>query len=212
MQPVVFEWREVEVSDPKTGEVSKTFAMVPLERFLPTAKRQFQTEQKYRPGDWIVGEDVRSTAQHKRYFAALREAFDQLPETIARRWPTSEHFRHWLLIEANWKDEKEINCEDETHAKRLATFVRTETPFARITVATNPRTGKKTIVVIERAMSQDYSAMDKETFKRSSDDVLDLAATLFRCRAEPLLKTQEPPHEMRCRGVSTIPSTTGVLL
>lgn len=188
MQPVVFEWKEVDVVDPKTGEVSKTFAMVPLERFLPTAKRQFQTEQKYRPGDWIVGEDVRSTAQHKRYFAALREAFDQLPETIARRWPTVEHFRHWLLIEANWKDEKEINCEDETHAKRLATFVRTETPFARITVATNPRTGKKTIVVIERAMSQDYSAMDKETFKRSSDDVLDLAATFIQVPRGKLLK------------------------
>jgi hypothetical protein len=116
MQPVVFEWREVEIADPKTGEVSKTFAMVPLERFAPTAKRQFQTDQKYRPGDWIVGEDVRSTAQHKRYFAALREAFDQLPETISAL-ADGRALPHWLLIEANWKDEKEINCEDETQRK-----------------------------------------------------------------------------------------------
>lgn len=186
--PIVFEWRAVDVADPKTGEVSKALAMLPIERFAVLAKREFEIGQMYRFGDVVVGGDVRSTQHHKRYFAALRDAFNNLPEKIAARWPTVEHFRHWLLIETNWKDEKEIHCEDETYAKRLATFVRSESPYARIRILTNPTTGKKTIVMIERAMSQDYGAMDKETFKQSSDAVLDLAAHLIQVPRGTLLK------------------------
>lgn len=186
--PIVFEWRAVDVIDPKSGEVSKALAMLPIERFAVLAKREFEIGQMYRFGDVVIGGDVRSTQHHKRYFAALRDAFSNLPETVAARWPTVEHFRAWLLVETHWCNEKEIDCADEKNARRLALHCRTESPFARIQIATDPVTGLKTKVVIKVPMSQDYGSMDKETFKKSSDDVLDLAAHFVQVPRNTLLK------------------------
>lgn len=187
MLPVVFEWRPVDVADPKTGVVESAFAMVPLEKFSAIAKRQFEANVEYRAGDWVIGGDVRSTQHHKRYFAALNQAFANFPEGVEKRWPTVEHFRAWALVETHWCNEKEIDCISEKHAMALATFSRSEAPFARIKIVVSPVTKKKTLVFIWVPMSQDYASMDKDTFKKSSDDVLDLAAAFVKVPRGKLL-------------------------
>lgn len=162
-QPIAFTWRDVDVI--KTdGEVDRTGAMVPTLRYRNVAQRQFGAGGEY------VLEQVseRSMASHSHFFAALNDAFHNLPETVAPRWPTAEHFRKWLLVESGWFDEKEFDLISEKHAKALATFVRAEDVYARIAVH-----GKT--VIVRRAKSQSLRAMGKDDFQKSKNDVLDLA-------------------------------------
>lgn len=185
MNPVVFKWVDVDVIiDGETGEVARTKAMVPTKRYRRTATQQFHDGEEYP----LTIVQARSRAAHNRYFAALHEAFVNVREDIAARWPTEEHFRAWLLIETKWCVEKEIDCVNERHAMLLAKHCRSESPFARIKITESPTTGKKTLVFIWVPMSQDHSSMDKETFKKSSDDVLDLAAHFSRTNRTELLK------------------------
>lgn len=160
--PVGFVWRKVDVilGD---GEVVRAMAMVPLARYDNVAKRQFAEGEDYT----LTPLEERSMASHRQYFAALKSGFDNLPENIAARWPSAEHYRKWLLIETGFFDEKEFDEASILHAKRLATFIRTEDVYARITV-------RGTTVIIRRAKSQAVPAMSKVDFEASKRAVLEL--------------------------------------
>jgi len=165
-QPIVFEWKALDVLQ-EGGEIIQTWAMVPSARYANVAKRQFGDG-----GEHVLEESQeRSKASHSQYFAALNDYFHNVPEKMAARWPTAEHFRKWLLVEAGWFDEKEFEMLSEKHAKGLATFIRTEDVYARIHV-----NGKK--VIVRRAKSQSMKAMGKEDFEASKRAVLDLAEQL----------------------------------
>ena len=161
-QAIVFVWREIPIEG---GTFKACFAMVPVPRYANVAKRQFVEGHEY----VLEQASERSMASHSQFFAALNDYFDNLPETIAARWPTANHFRRWLLCETGWFDEKEFDLISEKHAKALAAFIRTEDDYARIVVR-----NKK--VIVRRAKSQSLKAMGKEDFQKSKNDVLDLAA------------------------------------
>jgi hypothetical protein len=165
-QSIAYVYRNVEYIDAE-GEVIKTGAMVPSPRYREVAKRQFAAG-----GEHVLEESAeRSLASHGHFFASLHDLFDSVPEKMAPRWPTAEHFRKWLLIETGWFDEKEFDMESEKHAKALGTFIRTNDAFARISIH-----GRK--VIVRTAKSQSMKAMGKEDFGRSKNDVLDLASQL----------------------------------
>lgn len=166
VHPVVFVWQSVDVTD-EHGEVRRVKGMVPLPRFDNTCGRQYVDGTEYELGP--VG--TRSKKSHDQFFAAVGESFHNLPEKIQARWPTDEHLRKWILIETGWFDEKEFECPDEKFARRLATFVRTEDEFARILIHRNADGGFK--VIVRRAKSQAYGAMNKDDFQASKKDVLD---------------------------------------
>lgn len=190
MSPVMFRWCEAEVIiDAATGEVARTLAMVPTIRYRNLAKRQFHIDAEYPLA--IIEE--RSRPAHSRYFAALNDAFENLPEGIAARFPTAMHFRKWLLIEAGWFVEKEFRFKGhdrKVQARRLATYVRTEDEYARITISdiVEEDGSPASVVIIRKAQSQDHSSMDKEKFKASSDAVLDLAAHFIQVPRGKLLQ------------------------
>ena len=166
-QPIAFIWREVDVVE-ADGEVVRTRAMVPLPRYRNVAQRQFGEG-----GEHVLEEvSERSMASHNQYFAALKDYFDNLPERIQARFPTPEHLRKFLLIEADWFDEREFEMESERHAKALATYIRTEDTYARIAV----RRGKT--VIVRKAKSQSLKAMGKADFEASKRAVLELAEQL----------------------------------
>jgi hypothetical protein len=167
-QSIAYVWREVEIiTNPETGEVLKTGAMVPSPRYREIAKRQFAAG-----GEHVLEEVAeRSMASHSHYFATLHDLFDNVPEKMAPRWPSCEHWRAWLLIETGFFEEKEFDMNSEKHAKALATFVRINSPFARISIH-----GPK--VIVRTAKSQSMKAMGKEDFQKSKDAVLDLASQL----------------------------------
>jgi hypothetical protein len=186
-RPVVFKWQTVEVVNPDDGEAVRVKAMVPLPRFGNVCAAQFSDGEEY----VLAPLEERSMASHGQYFAAVHEAFLNLPETISNRFPSSEHLRKWALIECDWFDEKEFYCPDEAFARGLATFVRTEDEYARISVHrpadVNPvyDTWK---VIIRRAKSQSMAAMGKEAFEQSKRAVLDLLEHLTAVDRGALMK------------------------
>jgi hypothetical protein len=162
IQPVEFTWLEVYVVD-ENGEMIQRKAMVPARRFDNLCGRQFEDGSRHT----MAPVESRSMNSHRHYFAALKAGFQNLPEKIAARWPTPEHLRAWLLIETGWYDEHQIECESDTYAKRLATFVRSESPYARIAI-------RGTMVIIMKAKSQSLSEMTAQDFQKSKTEVLDL--------------------------------------
>jgi hypothetical protein len=177
IQPIVFVWREVDLID-GDGVAVRVKAMVPLVRYGNVAARQFTDGEQYP----LAPIEERSMASHSQFFAAMNEYFKNLPEKIATRWPTVNHFRRWCLIETNWFDEKEFELTSEKHARALATFIRTEDEYARIAF----RGGTK--VIVRRAKSQSLAAMGKADFEKSKKDVLDLAESLVGAPVRTVMK------------------------
>lgn len=169
--PVVFVWQEVDVVD-EQGVVSRRHAMVPQVRYVNVAKRQYHDREEYP----MVPLEARSRKSHNAYFAQVNEAFDNLPEPLAPRWPTSEHMRKWLLIETGWFDEKEFDCDTEIMAKRLATFIRVQDSFARILIH---KMAKGFKLIVRRAKSQSIDSMSGTDFEKSKNDVLGLASSMI---------------------------------
>lgn len=129
--PIVYQWREIEVVNPDDGTLTRDLAHVPISRYRKAAKAQFAIGDEC-PLIKLQPRDMRS---HNHYFAAVGNAFDNLPHTIAARFPSAEHLRKWALIETNWFVEKEWTFEGrgaEVQAKKLGTFIRTEDEYARI--------------------------------------------------------------------------------
>lgn len=175
--PVTFIWRKVEVIDDQ-GVVQSTMAMVPSRpRAYVVAARQFHEGEEYP----LAPLEPRSRASHGHYFAALHEAFNNIPETLEARWPTPEHFRKWLLIEANFCNEFEVTLESEREATKLARRFRSDDGFARISIH-----GKK--IIVRTAKSQSAKAMGKQEFEESKKAVLDLASELIGTARSDLVK------------------------
>lgn len=178
--PVTFTWRTLDVADDH-GEIRRVRAMVPQMRYDNLCGRQYEEGDEYT----LVPLEERSMASHRQYFAALGSGFKNIPEAIMWRrdkanalivddngykipmWPTAEHWRKWLLIEAGWYTEKIIEQANATYAKRFAAWFRTEDEFARIAVSGST-------VIIRRAKSQAMPAMKKADFEASKRAVLDL--------------------------------------
>jgi hypothetical protein len=165
--PVNFLWRPVELVDDGDGTALRVMAMVPQPRYDNVCKRQFAEGEVY-PMEVV---EERSMASHRQFFAALKSAYDNLPEKIAARWPSPEHYRKWCLIECGYFTEKDFDMASEKHAKALATFVRTEDSYARITI-------HGTKVIVRKAESQAIPAMKKARFEESKKAVLELADSM----------------------------------
>ena len=173
---VTFVWRSVELIDAE-GIVTRAMAMVPLARYGNLAGRQFSEGEQYT----LTPIEERSMASHNQFFASINGYYDNLPEKIAARWPSSTHFRRWCLVETGWFDEKEFDMASEKHAKMLGTFIRTEDEYARIVV-------RGTKVIVRRAKSQSLAAMGKKDFQASKEAVLGLAEHLVGVNPSTMMK------------------------
>lgn len=114
----------------------------------------------------------RSRASHDHYFAAVQNAFDNLPESLSNDFPTAEHLRKWALIKAGYRDERTFVASSGNEAMRLAVYLRPIDSYAfcmvdgdRVTHCT--------------AKSQSLKAMGKAEFQRSKDAVLRELAILI---------------------------------
>ena len=176
-QAIVFTWREVDVVDDH-GEVWRTLAMVPIPRYGNVARRQFGdagTEHTLAPFE------ERSMRSHSQYFCALGDYFDNLPHIENTPWPTEEHFRAWLLIETGWCEQKEFECINAMHARRLAEHIRIDEPYSRIKLH-----GK--MVTVRKPKSQSVAAMGKRDFEESKRAVLTLAEGLTGISRTEMMK------------------------
>lgn len=147
--------------------------MVPRRKAM--ASRVYVDQEWYR----LAPHEERSTNSHNFFFAALHEAYQNLPEAVSDRFVNSDHFRKDCLIEAGFYDERSFVCTSKAEAARLAAFLKPINEYARIVV--------HGVVVIERtAKSQSYKAMGREEFGRSKTAVLEIAAALIGATVETL--------------------------
>lgn len=144
------------------------------ETFRPWRRHEKECAERFVIGaDYTVEQqEPRSAASHSHYFAALTEAWRNLPEDQAERFPTVEHFRKWLLIRAGYRDERTHACASKAEALRFSAFIKPIDEFA-VVIA------KEAVVSVYTAKSQSARAMGKKEFQESKDAVLSLAAEMI---------------------------------
>lgn len=132
------------------------------------ADKEFTVGEVYRLD--VIEE--RSRASHAHFFASVTEAWRNLPERLADRFPSAEHLRKYSLIRCGYRDERSIVCASKAEAQRLAAFVKPMDDYA-VVVA------RERVVTVWTAKSQSMRAMPKGEFQRSKDAVLDYLASLI---------------------------------
>lgn len=161
--PILFEW---------TGE-----AMVPHARFQRDCDASFVVGEVYR----LAVQEHRSQASHSHYFAAIHEAWMNLPEHLAEWFPTAEHLRKHALIKAGYRDERSIVCNSKAEAQRIAAFIKPMDEFAVVTT-------HEAVVTVWTAKSQSKAAMGKQVFQESKNKVLDVLAEMIGVQPETLTR------------------------
>lgn len=153
--PIIFNWN---------GEV-----MVPLNRrFAFQCDKQFVVGANYT----LVQHEDRSAASHAHYFASITEAWRNLPEQMADRFPSPEHLRKFALVKAGYRDERTHVAATKAEALRLAAFIKPIDDFAIVTTS-------GMTVTVWTAKSQSVKAMGKKEFQASKESVLGVLADLL---------------------------------
>jgi hypothetical protein len=155
--------------------------------FVPAGQHWARQADKH----FVVGQvyplevrEDRSQRSHAHYFASIHEAWSNLPESVAERFPTSEHLRKYALIKAGYHDERSIVCASKAEAQRVAAFVKPMDDFA-VVVA------REAVVLVWTAKSQSVRAMPKGEFQQSKDAVLEIVAGLIGTSAATLAAAGE---------------------
>lgn len=146
-----------------TGE-----AMEPLPGFAKRCDREFTVGEVYN----LEAIEQRSAKSHAHYFAAVNEAWQNLPENLVEQFPTSEHLRKWSLIRAGYHQHRDIVASSKAEAQRLAAFVKPMDSYAVVTA-------RESVVTVYTAESQSMKAMGKQRFQESKDAVLSLLAAMI---------------------------------
>jgi len=129
---------------------------------------------------WVVGarymmhaEEERSDNSHRHFFASVNEAWMNLPDDLAARFPSADHLRYWALIKAGFYNERTLPCPTPEMAQQVAAFVRPSESYAIITV------DEDCIVRVFTPRSQSYRSMDRATFQDSKTKVLAVISDLL---------------------------------
>lgn len=162
--PLLFDW---------DGEV-----MRPRGRHQKACDQQFVVGMSYP----LVLAEPRSMNSHRHFFASVHEAWTNLPEDLAERFPTDEHLRKWALIKAGFADERSIVCGSKAEAQRVAAFIKPMDQFSVVIV-------KEAIVKVYTAQSQSTKAMGAKQFQASKEAVLNVVSDLID------VQTAELPRE-----------------
>ncbi|MDR3571234.1 MAG: hypothetical protein P4L81_03475 [Candidatus Pacebacteria bacterium] len=152
--PIVFTW---------TGSEMK-----PLRRFEKACDNAFVIGENYSLAEHLD----RSANTHRHFFAALHDAWLNLPEAVAERFPTEESLRKFALIKCGFADSRQFVAASKAEATRLAAFIRPSDEYALVTVSGH-------VVTVWTAQSQSMRAMGKERFQESKTRVLDYVASLI---------------------------------
>lgn len=141
--------------------------MKPLGRFNRACDKEFAVGALY---PMVIAEQ-RSSNSHRHYFASIHEAWMNLREDIAERYPTSEHLRKWALVKAGYADERSIVCGSKAEAQRIGAFIKPMDSFAVVIV-------KEATVKVFTPQSQSTKAMGRKAFQESKEAVLGIVAEL----------------------------------
>ena len=143
---------------------------------------------KMADAEFVIGESYRivqvadrSDASHRHFFAAINEAWHNLPESLAAEYPTPEHLRKKSLIKAGFATSRDFPAASHAEAVRLASFLKAGDDYSIITVVGS-------VVTVWSPKSQSLRAMGKDQFERSKSAVLDIVAGLIGVTRDDLHK------------------------
>lgn len=163
--PLAFTWN---AADGEHG------CMVPRDH---RAQTYFEDRQTYQ----LQVYEGRSKKSHDHFFAVIEEAWKNLPERHAARFPTDEHFRKYLLIQNGFCTSTELACGTPDQAVKFAKHLRTKDAYSMILV-------RGTVVMEFVAESQSQHAMGKARFQDSKQKCLEGAAAMIGVSVEDLAK------------------------
>ena len=159
--PIIFRW---------SGE-----GFEPLPHFRKRCDDQFVVEQTYR----LEPVADRSRKSHDHFFAALKFAWENLPDDVALEYPSPVHLRKRALIHAGYADEVSAVFPNAAIARHVAMFVRPMSDYAVVVVS-----GR--VVKRFEARSQSLAAMGRKEFQASKDAVLTIVAGMIGVEVDAL--------------------------
>lgn len=159
--PIPFEW---------TGSDFK-----PVGRFAKDCDRHFVVGERY----ILVVQEERSMTSHRHEFAWLREAWLNLPESLADQYPTAEHLRKKALVHTGYYTREDIVVPTRAEALRTAALLRRREEYAVVVVDGN-------VVSILTPKSQSLRAMGKQEFQESKDKIMGWVSSLVGVSPEEL--------------------------
>ncbi len=154
--PFVFQW---------TGA-----AMVPIRRHRQHCAESFVGDEYYE----MEARKPRRESSHRHYFAALKEAWTNLPHQYdGEVWAQSDvHLRHHALIQCGWVEAtKIVQCGSNNEAVRWAAIMAPMKPYSVVTAV-------RSTVIEHTSKSQSKAAMGAKDFMKSKWMVLDYVADL----------------------------------
>lgn len=141
--------------------------MVPLPQHRRLANKTYVVGELYP----LAPVEDRSQASHRQYFAALRDAWLNLPEAISNEFLNEEQLRKHALIATGYCDKLTVPCASAAEAQRWVAVLQPIDPYAIVQVNNN-------VVTRWTAHSQSQRAMGKKTFQKSKDDVLNYVSAM----------------------------------
>lgn len=143
--------------------------MFPERRFKLACDDAFTHGKSYH----LDVQQPRRESSHRHYFAALDEAWANLPHQYdLEPWAQSrEHMRAFALIRCGWCKTKVHQCASNAEAVRWAAIMRPSKPFSIVTAV-------RATVVEHHAVSQQRATMGAKDFMKSKWQVLDFVADL----------------------------------
>ena len=139
------------------------------------AEKEYVEGEVYR----LVDEPERSHKSHSHFFAAVTEAWRNMPEEMLERWPTAEHLRKYALIKSGYADTQTLVCASAAEAQRVAAFVRPTDEFSIVLAV-------ECTVTRFTAKSQSKRAMGARDFQDSKEAVLQFLSALIGIRKQEL--------------------------
>jgi hydrogenase maturation factor len=167
--PVTFTWN------------GASMAMVPQQRQHWLCNKQFADGQVYD----LIEHEERSTSSHNHFFAAVHEAWKNLPEVHAKRFKTSEHLRKWALIHTGYANETMMTLETPAEAMRVAAIFANDPGFEFAVLAVSESVVRIYTAKTQKATGKD--SMGKEDFQKSKQEVLETVAEMIGVTVEALL-------------------------
>jgi len=155
-------------------------SLIPLQYM---GEGEFRTPNKYHAraadkalviGEILTWEQVheRSQKSHAHYFAAVHDAWLNLPESVSGQFPSDESLRKFALIKAGYCTVKKIVCANNKEANLAVTLAYELDAFLICEVSGN-------VATIFRAQSQSVKAMGKDVFQKSKTAVLEILSDMI---------------------------------
>lgn len=112
----------------------------------------------------ISGDSLSADPARRRYFAILRDAWQNLRPPYDQLWPSPEAMRKHLLCRVGWCDTTQVASGSKSAAINIADAMRSLDRYAVIEV-------RGDIITIHRARSQSRKAQPKAQFMACADRI-----------------------------------------